>query len=71
MSHDHTAEIARLKAAIADMMKRVPASITGGGMKITQAYKEAINAAKKAIAASRPNLGTLQEVQNKLSAYGA
>lgn len=69
MTTDTAAEVARLKTAIANMMRRVPASVNGGGLKTTRAYKEAVEFAKKQVNSSRASLNNLQTAYTRLSAY--
>lgn len=62
-------EIARLKAAIGNMLRRAPQKVVNGGQQMVAAYKEAVDFAKKAVNAKRDNFANLQQAYTKLAAY--
>lgn len=69
MAADHTQEIARLKEAIADMLKKVPPSVCAAGLKTTQAYKGAVDKAKKVMSSPRSTLASAQQAHTILSGF--
>lgn len=67
---DPSAEINRLREGIKEMLKRVPASVNAGGIRVSQAYKKAAIDARKAVESSRPTLAKMQQAYTQLNQYG-
>lgn len=64
-----TPEIDRLKAAMKELMRKVPASVTGGGMKQTEAYLAACKTANKIVSSPRATLIAAQQAHGALKSF--
>lgn len=69
MSSDHTAEISRLRAGIAEMLKTVPPRVLAAGLKETKAYKAAAESGKKVMASTRSTLASAQQAYTSLASF--
>lgn len=69
MSSDNTQEIARLKAAISQMLTKVPPSVLAAGLATTKAYKATVDKARKVVASNRSTLASVQAAYTSLSSH--
>lgn len=69
MAADNTKEIDRLKGLLGELMKRVPPSVTKGGLEYTTKYKAAVNAAKKVLSNARSTFISAQAAYTNLNSF--
>jgi hypothetical protein len=70
MSEDTATAVARLKAQISNMLRRVPDKVNAGGYQTAVEYKKLAVEGHKLVASHRATFIRLSTVCNQLSAYG-